>query len=925
MTALLTQAASAEYYLGQMASWRRQQDHYNGGIEVNGRWWNPDSLFGLEDDEPIDPYLFKRLHDGFGPDGETRLSLLAGSARFNPGIDIMFAVERSLSALWAMTRDDIALRRTIEECQDTAVRAALSLIVRRYCAQTRIRTGKGQWKYRLGQVLAATFRHSTNRENHPHLHTHCVIFNGVQVDDHDRMRALVRHHLYIWRETADAIYHNALAAELRGRLGIRVERQTARGRHWRVITPGINLEQIWTGQDRIAVRTAQAETNFDVRGFRWQDDIDCPPLSCHFAKWFEDASRHGDVARCLSAIRTHDTSPTPDEQARAVTNCNSVLEDVSASRSQFRLRNVIEHVAHRLAGLAGPETALREAIRLTKSSEVISIGTPSSSIGDAHEQHYIMRLDMAASRKITALASALIGRTGHAIESSHITATITGVVRTGVRLSQEQSLAVRQLASSSGGLVMTETAPGTEYGPVVPVVADIYRNAGYRILSVAEDFATAATYASDYSSEATTTAWILRASVRQPDAFDRHTLIIVNEAEMLSPPLLTKLLRFAEGNDSALLFSSIPGSVSGVAGTAAINLVRQVLQGVRQIPASIGPQTEQPAPTAMPTACRAHGPINQVNSPSQQYSKLVEDWTLSVRSEPEITRLVLTADAASARTVSQLMRQTVLSKGNETGSHRVEVVQGYGRKRRTAELSLATGDHLRIGARNRTHGLFRGDILRVQSVSLATNGEGPEPRGHADRVHISGTTRCGRAVTFRAGEIRDWYGMVRISHGYADSIRAGARLPSDKVFLLVDQQLNPAASDYVKRRHSGCITFYMPSPGQTIPGLSSRSMQNDHIAALPPLDLSFGGLALRQQISRELALRDVAERHDWQKALLLHDNRIGQIEKQAFSDGSYVELDRDPVYRRFNRQRQARARSELINSKSNQRGRHMAL
>ena len=129
-------AADADYYLDQTASWRSPLEHYNAGIEVDGRWWNPDGLFAIGDGDRLDPYVFKRLMSGWSPDRSIKLSRRVSHR--SAGADLVFAPVKSVSALWAMTRDDAGLRSTIEACHERAVREAMSLIVRKHCAITRV-------------------------------------------------------------------------------------------------------------------------------------------------------------------------------------------------------------------------------------------------------------------------------------------------------------------------------------------------------------------------------------------------------------------------------------------------------------------------------------------------------------------------------------------------------------------------------------------------------------------------------------------------------------------------------------------------------------------------------------------------------------------------------------------------------------------
>ena len=71
--------------------------------------------------------------------------------------------------------------------------------------------------------MGAMFQHGTSRENDPQLHTHCTIFNAARTHADGKYRALHQHPVYAWMKAAGAVYRNALAWNLRHRLGIRME------------------------------------------------------------------------------------------------------------------------------------------------------------------------------------------------------------------------------------------------------------------------------------------------------------------------------------------------------------------------------------------------------------------------------------------------------------------------------------------------------------------------------------------------------------------------------------------------------------------------------------------------------------------------------------------------------------------------------
>ena len=80
-------------------------------------------------------------------------------------------------------------------------------------------------------------------------------------------------------------------------------------------------------------------------------------------------------------------------------------------------------------------------------------------------------------------------------------------------------------------------------------------------------------------------------------------------------------------------------------------------------------------------------------------------------------------------------------------------------------MEIARGDRLRIGATHWEKQLFNGTVVTVEDFKVERAEAGTEPS-----VLISARTEDGRAVSFRHDEIRDWYGNIRLDHGYALTI-----------------------------------------------------------------------------------------------------------------------------------------------------------
>ena len=200
-------------------------------------------------------------------------------------------------------------------------------------------------------------------------------------------------------------------------------------------------------------------------------------------------------------------------------------------------------------------------------------------------------------------------------------------------------------------------------------------------------------------------------------------------------------------------------------------------------------------------------------------TSLVDDWDRYSRQHPDKSCVVLARTRAETRALSHLMRErrfAVPEPGERTGRKRVtvHVSRGTEDERAISPLEIAIGDRLRIGATHWEKQLFNGTVVTVEDFKVQRGKvlEGPEedgPESVEPPVLISARTDDGRKVTFRHDEIRDWYGNIRLDHGYALTIASAQGLTVDRTFLLADarparETIYPAAT-----RHRDGLDIYV--------------------------------------------------------------------------------------------------------------------
>jgi conjugative relaxase-like TrwC/TraI family protein len=195
--------------VSQAKSYYAQADYYLEGQELAGRWRGEGArLLGLKGD--VEKSEWDQLCDNVDPRTGKRLTLRTDSDR-TVGYDFNFHVPKSVSLLYAMTRDE----RILDAFRDS-VDATMQDVEAEMTA--RVRKGGRNEERKTGNMTWGEFIHFTSRPvdgvPDPHLHAHCYAFNVTQ-DEKERawkagqFREIKRDGPYF-----EALFHARLAHQL---------------------------------------------------------------------------------------------------------------------------------------------------------------------------------------------------------------------------------------------------------------------------------------------------------------------------------------------------------------------------------------------------------------------------------------------------------------------------------------------------------------------------------------------------------------------------------------------------------------------------------------------------------------------------------------------------------------------------------------
>jgi len=596
---------------------------YYAGYEAPARWMGGGlKSAGVDASSAVTKETFARLmgHQTLEGVSMTRARAAHGSVA---AFDHTLSAPKSVSLLYAFGGHEV--RQAVREAHLNAVAEAVEFMEAR-CAQARVgsryRDEDGRWHVKTRNVdsdgwVAAAFDHYTSRANDPQLHTHVVVINRVDTDD--GWRALDGRRNYLHAKAGGTVYEAVLRDELTRSLGVSwgpvvngiadiegftpellrhfstrraeileaVEAYVAQngGEPHRRMLQAFTLE---TRQPKSHPRGEGAVTR-EMKEYGVGSDV--------VSHWQEKAAEAPqdptEVVRQVIGAGREGLRPDPSLLAEAAPR---IVEQVTDRQAVFTERDLIAHVAawfpeggspidlhHAMTNIlaaavdsgaaipilphqAGEEVALPDGVSLT-ADEVANLldSRPASANGEEgmrfrtlpDEVRYTTRIQLEREQRILAAVH----------QPSPVTVDPNAVdsAATERTLVPEQTAAMRHLTGLEGRLLAVVGPGGSGKTYAIRAYADAARAGGNHLIGVAPTATAARKLGETLGDGWTGTIAMLNHHLdTRNEQLPRETVVVCDEASMVSTKDLARLVDRVEGCDGKLILLGDPHQLPSI-------------------------------------------------------------------------------------------------------------------------------------------------------------------------------------------------------------------------------------------------------------------------------------------------------------------------------------------------------------------------
>lgn len=810
MVATISSGTTARYYLSLT-------DYYVGGHEPKGRWLCVGIKAGVQVGGLVEPADFERLHAGILQNGKV-MPTHSSKEKQNRvgGYDMTFSAPKSLSVVWALADDKT--KRRIEHAQQQAVERAIAMLENNasFC-----RSGKGGTRRQKVRLTVALFQHGEARPAmhsdgrvfaDPQLHHHAVILNIGEKATGD-LGSLDGKALFYWKMAAGSVYHLELSRMVRD-LGFAIGDVGHNGTfEVQGVAPSLRdyfssrrheIEDEFEGTGLVTGQAPAlaAQVTRSTRGPKRESGVD------RVALWRDRAASIGYapdqvLSACEAAAQASRLeAENHDRSATGAHRFAEVLQQLTEHDSYFGRRHLHAGIAAALVGTGEAGDRVESYIEsMLAERKIVALDR------DVWGHEVLTTPEMLQiEQEIGASIHRMATRSGDAPQ----TVVVDGLIE-GRNLNAEQVAAVRA-ATSGARVTVIEGAPGSGKTTTLAPIKEAWEAAGYRVIGSATAWRVANALEADLAIEARATDSWLEGARHGVPFLDNKTVLIVDEAALLSSRQMHKILMSFEAatpkdgkEGPRLVFAGDRNQLQSVGAGTGVGLVAAALpvQSVETIQRqretwsreAIMAFGEGDAARALAAFADRHL-IREAEGPAATVSGLVDAWQAG--RENQLECLMVAKTNVAVRAISAEVRKRLRRRGEISGEDLV--VGAVTPSGKAVSLSLAKGDRVRFLARFKLDG--QGVVNGTEATIVDVD--------HRSSTEVRLTARVGNTeIAFGLAEILDRHGRAQMSHAYAMTVHGSQGLTTEAALVLVSPDMDRHDIYVAASRARGTTTLFV--------------------------------------------------------------------------------------------------------------------
>jgi len=392
-----------------------------------------------------------------------------------------------------------------------------------------------------------------------------------------------------------------------------------------------------------------------------------------------------------------------DENLKALRDPVQVLATLSAQRSVWTEND--------LGRLLRP-------LPLQERDEIKSLVLRQEAVIKLEDDAYSTRSVITQEQRLIATAEKWLASEHHGADNARV----DEVLADHAGLSDEQRVAVLGCVGDAR-LAVVRGAAGTGKSYSMKVVRDCYRRSGHRVVGLAPTNTVAQDMGKEGFGEYGTLHRLLACQEKGSEpAWNRKTVLIVDEAGMVDTEMMERLFRRVEETGAKLVLvgderqlasvqrGGIYGELRRRFGGPEITAVRRQAENwQRQASVALSEGRMKEAVDAY----AANGCVVAGRSAEATQSLLLRDWTTSYNADPTKQRFIFTLSNADATSLNREVQARL-----EAARH-VQDAMSYSTVR--GEFRAGIGDRIQFHANNRKAGYFNGHVGTI--IRRAKHGE----------------------------------------------------------------------------------------------------------------------------------------------------------------------------------------------------------